>query len=451
MKDHFGFHLNNGPTTLMQYNVFVSHNQLAKPWVRRFVDALRQVKLTVFFDEDSIEPGTRIVNAIDDALEASAVIVLIITPAAMESEWVSMESAIAVHLDPKATARKLIPVILEPVERKKLPPSIRSITSVSLYDPAKRERELLRLFRSLGVSSELASSVGKSESFWQDVPEKNSESATLPEDSLYIRKRTRDLIIDYFPQKLCDLESIWPSPHLSFQDIITRAQLFFPGQWREIKDTLQEARSRAYDDKYAEADAAQDARSLDPTGWEAELYQILRYLGMDQASRLDFLNVGISNGSEWTDFFESARRIVGVDVSPASLKIASKRHPKIETVQSDAADLSEIESDSFDVYLSLRTYQSTLFDITKSVLEAARVLRPNGLFVVSLSDAHRVGNEVVRGILSSDSRQVDRDHPYILAEKIRRSLTSLGFTHLGIRTGQFEVYVYGRRILPLYY
>ncbi len=429
----------------MKYDVFVSHNQLSKPWVRRFVETLRSEGLSVFFDEDTIAPGARVVNTLDEALDSSKAIVLVLTPAALASDWVGMESAIAVHLDPNATERRLIPVILEPVDRNAIPLSIRSLNSVSLHDPVKRSQQLQILLDSLGVSIEFARKIAKRESFWRDIPEAEPDEMTLPGDSLYVRKRTKDLILEYFPPAVCDLNLLWASEELSYTDIIARARVFFPTQYEEIKNVLKTARSRAYDDKYAEAEPSQDARSLDPTGWEIELYQLLRTLGMDQTNRLDILNVGVNNGTEWADFFNSARRIVGVDVSPVALELARKKHPLLEIVQGDASDLSPIESDSFDVYLSLRTYQSTLFDISHSVLEAARVLRPNGIFVASLSDAHRVGNEVVRGILSGNDRQVDRNRPYVLAERVRRSLTSLGFTHMGMRTGLFEVYVYGRR------
>jgi ubiquinone/menaquinone biosynthesis C-methylase UbiE len=136
---------------------------------------------------------------------------------------------------------------------------------------------------------------------------------------------------------------------------------------------------------------------------------------------------------------------VGVDVSEAALESAANIHSELETIQADASDLPCIENGSFDIYVSLRTYQSTLFDIETSVLEATRILKPGGIFVVSLSDAHRVGTGIVRGILEPDSRQVDFDHPYFLAENVRRTLTSLGFSGIGVRTGLFEVYVFGKR------
>jgi SAM-dependent methyltransferase len=431
----------------MRYQIFVSHNQLAKPWVRRFVEALRSHGLSVFFDEDSIAPGSNVVRALDQALDGSQFIVLIVTPASLQSEWVSMESAIATYRDPSAKNRTLIPVILENIDRDSIPPSVRALNSVSLVDPRRRTAELQRLLESLGIPKRAARTIAESEDNWGKVPEASSSEETLPLDSVYVRKRTRDLILANFPKTICDLDALWASPELSFTALVARASIFHPKLRTEFADALAKARSVSYDYKYANLTVEQDERFLDFGAWEAELYQLLRSLGMENSRNLSILDVGIGNGREWTEFYSSARRIVGVDVSTAALESAAKKHSELEILGADASDLSSIDSETFDIYLSLRTYQSTLFDIEHSVLEAARVLKPGGVFVASLSDAHRVGNRIVRGILTSAGTQVDRDLPYYLANRTRKVLVSLGFTAVGIRTGVFEVYVYGRRAM----
>jgi SAM-dependent methyltransferase len=429
-----------------KHDVFVSHNQHAKPWVRRFVQTLRSQGLNVFFDEDSINPGSRVVAALDQALVSSRFVVLIVTPAALQSDWVTMEAAITIHRDPSAKHRTLIPVMLEKVVNEKIPASIRSLNYVPLFDPSTRTKQLDRLLISLGVAKEASAKIVEAEFDWRDVPEAPAIDGALPPNSIYVQKRTRDLVLANFPGDICDLDNYWTTPELSFSALVKRAKIFLPNKMHvRFRDALTSARSAAYDDKYAKMTEAADERSLDLNAWESELYQILRGLGMENSKRLSVLNVGIGNGREWTEFYSSAKKIVGVDVSSAALESAATRHKELRTINADAADLSSVSSEGFDIYLSLRTYQSTLFDIDQSVFEAARVLRPGGIFVASLSDAHRVGNSVVRGILLSGSNQVDRNQPYALAEKVRRSLTSLGFNSIGLRTGHFEVYVYGRR------
>ena len=53
----------------MSWDVFVSHNRQDKPWVRVFVQHLRELGLRVFFDEDSISVGGEFHREVSEALE----------------------------------------------------------------------------------------------------------------------------------------------------------------------------------------------------------------------------------------------------------------------------------------------------------------------------------------------------------------------------------------------
>ena len=428
-----------------QIDVFVSHNRKSKPWVRQFVSQLRAQGLSVFFDEDSITPGSNVVRALDSALDRARHTVLVITPAALESDWVAMESTAASYNDPAGRRRTLIPLILEEGPTDALPTSVRVLNAVSLCNPTTRVQQYRLLLSAIGISESAASRLSPPDPDWSGSEEGASGVAELPPESVYVRKRTRDLIMSFFPASLCDLSSLWIRHDLSFSALVQRAEIYHPRCHEDIVAALATARGAAYDAKYAAMEGYDDERSLDPDSWEAEFYQVLRGLGMENTSNLFLINVGIGNGREWTSFYSSCRRILGVDVSRAALESAAGMHKKLETVQADAGDLSCIDSGRFDIYISLRTDQSTLFDVERSVLEATRILKPGGMFIVSLSDAHRVGTGIVRGILEPDSHQVDFDHPYLLAENVRRVLTSLGFSRIGVRTGHFEVYVFGRR------
>ena len=52
---------------------------------------------------------------------------------------------------------------------------------------------------------------------------------------------------------------------------------------------------------------------------------------------------------------------------------------------------------------------------------------------------------VVPGLVIPRSNVVSRDRPFEVAEKIRRKLTLMRFEEVGIRTGSYEIYIYGRR------
>ena len=133
------------------YDVFISHNRKQKSWVRKFCRALRRGDLRVFFDEDSIGPGESIVRAIEKAIQDSNHVVLVISPSSLTSKWVAMETALAVYGDPDASRRVLIPVILEPVETRSIPLSVRSLNHVDLTDPSTRGGRFKRLLAHLGL------------------------------------------------------------------------------------------------------------------------------------------------------------------------------------------------------------------------------------------------------------------------------------------------------------
>jgi len=100
-REHFDFH------------VFLSHNSKQKQYVRDLVDALRGLRLTVFFDDDCILPGDDVVRAIEQGLIKSRHIVLVLSEAALASRWVALEWAASVHRDPDAARRSILPVLRE--------------------------------------------------------------------------------------------------------------------------------------------------------------------------------------------------------------------------------------------------------------------------------------------------------------------------------------------------
>ena len=75
----------------LAYDVFLSHNQADKPRVRRLAERLRAAGLRVWFDEWVIQPGDDIYLAIERGLEASRTLVLCLSPAALGSDWVTLE------------------------------------------------------------------------------------------------------------------------------------------------------------------------------------------------------------------------------------------------------------------------------------------------------------------------------------------------------------------------
>ncbi|HEX4947166.1 MAG TPA: TIR domain-containing protein [Blastocatellia bacterium] len=101
-----------------QYDVFLSHSSKDKEAVRDLADRLAADGVRVWFDEWEILPGDPILHKIEDGLEQSRTLVLVMSRNAFASEWVTLERHTAMFRDPTNQQRRFIPVLLEDTEIK---------------------------------------------------------------------------------------------------------------------------------------------------------------------------------------------------------------------------------------------------------------------------------------------------------------------------------------------
>ncbi len=94
------------------FDVFISYNARDKPRVRPLAERLSQAGLRVWFDEWNIHSGDIIALKVDEGLEQSRVLVLCLSPQALNSEWVALERSTAIHRDPSNEGRRFIPMLL---------------------------------------------------------------------------------------------------------------------------------------------------------------------------------------------------------------------------------------------------------------------------------------------------------------------------------------------------
>src|SRR4051794_30207223 len=104
------------------YDVFLSHNSKDKPRVRKLAEDLRDAGLRVWFDEWVLKPGDDIYLAIERGLEAARTQVVCLSPAALESKWVTLERSTVLFRDPTNAGRRFIPLLLADCE---LPDALR--------------------------------------------------------------------------------------------------------------------------------------------------------------------------------------------------------------------------------------------------------------------------------------------------------------------------------------
>ncbi len=91
------------------YDVFISHSAKDKPAARELAERLKADGLRIWFDEWEIKPGDMIGLKIEQGLEQSRTLVLIMSGNAFASGWVTLERHTAMFRDPTNAARRFIP------------------------------------------------------------------------------------------------------------------------------------------------------------------------------------------------------------------------------------------------------------------------------------------------------------------------------------------------------
>jgi hypothetical protein len=126
--------------TDFQHDVFLSHNSKDKPRVRKLAERLRAAGLRVWFDEWIIKPGDDIYLAVKRGLEETRVLVLCLSPAALGSDWVTLELSTALFRDPTNVGRRFVQLLLADC---KIPDALRLYKYVDFRSEAETAFEEL--------------------------------------------------------------------------------------------------------------------------------------------------------------------------------------------------------------------------------------------------------------------------------------------------------------------
>jgi hypothetical protein len=107
--------------------VFICHDKKDAKLAHKLAEDLNRLGVKVWISPESIDPGESWVDAINRGLEESSHMVVLLTPAAVKSKWVKMETNVAISLE----IDDLIQVIPLDVEPCKTPPLWNSYQMIS--------------------------------------------------------------------------------------------------------------------------------------------------------------------------------------------------------------------------------------------------------------------------------------------------------------------------------
>lgn len=213
----------------------------------------------------------------------------------------------------------------------------------------------------------------------------------------------------------------------------------------ECKDAdraVHDALSEAFDAKYGTYDYAYDARAAN-LGWTDDFMSVYMRSSTRPLSTVNILNVGVGPGYEAAALFPDCSQITFVDIAERGLACISGRFPSSRTVVSGAEDLSALPEDSYDLYVSLRTYNSSFFDASAAASEAHRVLKPGAVIIVSVANGflYTQRSRVVPGLIIPGTDFVDLYRGMDTASLIGVELDRAGFKDVRIFPTSTEIYL----------
>lgn len=91
--------------------VFISHSSSDKKFVRTLKYCLSENGIDTFLDEDELNLGDNLLSKLESALDKTSHLVIILSPASVDSEWVKLELIRALENRKTGITQKIIPII----------------------------------------------------------------------------------------------------------------------------------------------------------------------------------------------------------------------------------------------------------------------------------------------------------------------------------------------------
>lgn len=121
----------------------------------------------------------------------------------------------------------------------------------------------------------------------------------------------------------------------------------------------------------------------------------------------DLLRMIAQKSEKDTEFF-------GLDISPKLCEIAKKNNPNAQIVVGDAEQLPYSDN-TFDFVFMTETLEH-LLDYKKAMIEVSRVLKPNGVFVVSVPNRDWLQYDFYKPFIDKHRFQPVQDHYFRVDE-----------------------------------
>ncbi len=198
--------------------------------------------------------------------------------------------------------------------------------------------------------------------------------------------------------------------------------------------------SNAFNKKYALYDYKNDVRSIN-NHWSDTFFKACKELSGDLFNE-NIIDVGVGSGNEASKLFKNCKRITFVDIAPDGLKKIKKIIPQSKIIVSSAENLEMINNNEYDIYISLRTFNSSFFNIEKTLNEAKRILKSNSRIMISIANGFLSSNSsIIPGLIIPGTDFVDIYKGLDSIKNLINIMSRLGFEKFKLLTTNEEIYL----------
>lgn len=200
--------------------------------------------------------------------------------------------------------------------------------------------------------------------------------------------------------------------------------------------------SESFDEKYSSYNYSDDARSLN-IDWKENFVSVYNKVITSPIDNRKVLDVGVGSGNEAIALFSSCKNITFVDIAKNGLKKIKEQIPNSSVVLSRAENLSFLSNNSYDLYVSLRTYNSSFFDIKQAISEAHRVLKHDAIIIISIANGFLCPEQkcIIPGLLIPGTEFVDIYRGFNMIKDLSVEFLKEGFESIQIFPTNAEIYI----------